>query len=278
MKHNIFRFTKRAVVCACALLMLACGTTGDGNDTNPNDKPEEDLSFLYIQSLSQQTEYYTETTSKGPEKKEIYTYDGRKIIKCEWFIDGNLENTLNYTYDGLTATITDKSGAIVNITEYADDTYLRVKRYESNGTRAESIYEGAKLISRKSYLGDKLRVDEVYTYDGLLATVVQTEYGDDGEVEYISNMDVKYLDETFLRVEYTEGTTSSCAHYRQMSIYDGTKRIETVGECMERNGYAWTTYRETCEYDGLKCTAKEYNYDPHGNLNTITTKEILYLN
>ena len=282
MKHNIFRFTQRAVVCACALLMLACGTTGDGNNTNPNDKQEEmDLSFLYIQSLTQQTESIV-TTSKGPEKKEVYTYDGRKIIKCELFIDGNLENTLNYTYDGLTVTVTDKSGAVVFIREYTDDTYLYVKCHKSAETKTENIYDGAKLVNRKSYVNNKLFVDEVYVYDGLTATCVMKGYGDDGAVEYLSDITMTYLDETFLRLEYLEeirrySDLSNSEHYRQYSIYDGTKRLKTEVEHIDRNGRVWVSYREEREYNGLKCTAKEYSYDPSGNLNAITTKEILYL-
>jgi hypothetical protein len=46
---------------------------------------------------------------------------------------------------------------------------------------------------------------------------------------------------------------------------------------MDRNGRVWVSYREEREYNGLKCTAKEYSYDPNGNLNAITTKEIVYL-
>ena len=298
MKYNFLGFTNRVIVCACTLLMFACGM-GDDNNTNPNDKPEEevgddnsntpnedteDLSYLYLLSRSEQTEYYTPDGSvviKTPEYKMLLSYEGHKIIKSEWYVNGNLEATEHYTYDGLTATVTDDNGAVIKIIEYADDTYKREKYYEEGDLRRVSIYDGVKLVNRKEYSKGKLVYDEVYVYDGLTATVVVNRYTTDGVLEYTLDITRTYIDETFLRVGneetyYTDDYESR--HSISTYVYDGTKLIMSESKFIDPDGKQRISSRDEREYDGLKCRKKYINYNTNdGSILSIMTSEIEYL-
>ena len=299
MKYNYFRFANIAVVCACAILMFACGM-GDDTNTNPNEEPEEevgddnsntpneepevDLSYIYVLSNTEQVEQYRYDGSvwKAPEIKRIYTYDGHKVIKREGYMDGNLQATEYFNYDGLTATVTDNNGELVRIIEYADDTYLREKNNRNaDGSRTECVYDGAKLISVKSYDHDnKLRHDRVYVYNGLTAKIVANDYGDDGTLNQTTYVTDTYLDETFLRLvsEEVRENNYDSDDYRIISfVYDGTKIIMAEEKYVLSNGEEWVYHREEREYDGLKCRVKEITYDRDGSKRESRTRDILYL-
>lgn len=288
MKYNFFRFANLAIVCACMLLMFACGN-GDNNSPNPNDDPKVDLSYLYIQSVSEQTEYYTYEGSvmgKTPEYKSVLTYDGHKIIKLEWYVDGKIEHIDNYTYDGLTATVTDNNGDLVRIIEYADDTYLREKnRWFADGARIERVYDGAKLISAKEYDPDnKLVYDQVFVYDGLTANIVENRYKSDGTLRQTFYYTRTYLDETFLRVVSDEVRVKEYSYDYNLDdyniasyVYDGTKLVMVESKYVLSNGEEWVSFRQEREYDGLKCREKKINYNRDGRKEIANTREIQYL-
>lgn len=292
----------------CTIGFTACE---GGPFFEPSDR-EDDLSYLYVKSRKYNVVYYGYGSDVSTEQtgSRVFAYEENRIIgeiydyALVQYNKGDILSTqsnheeVEYSWNGRVCTQKWESGDIV--TEYLDDTYIRVKTLETDNYKLVNEYDGKKIIKESSYVGDNLEYVREYNYNGLTATYTQTNYTDtnsdlNGILMQRVGGKIIYQDNTYLRVLYQEYECHSNVGdvYKEMTTntFDGVKLVKSEVRLKgSYNGYAYEDnalfMRSEYEWEGSKCKVKttQYHQDPqppynehNGKVAAITDTEFEYL-
>lgn len=274
------------LVSVCCILFAGCKKVDDELDS------KEDLSYLI------RTYYRYESNNQII--KQTWTYDGYKMTSYQYFVDGKLSNeNKNYSYNGLNATwdsYTYQNNEVTHYahveTEYLDETFLRTKYskteyHNPNNPQNNYIeeyyneYDGKKKVGHKLYRDGILQSESHCSYNGLRCLKKITFYNSQDVIFQVKDIDIVYLDDTYLRDKSYMRTTKrydvngELVHsdtYYYVRDFDGKKEI---GCQSFSNGELISICRDY-HYDGLSCY---YFVDDYQDGEVISTRinEVEYL-
>lgn len=294
MGNNWARTNMKKSFCFVAFLALTCIFLAGCKKWIEEPEPEskEDLSYLI--------ETYDRYESNGHIYKTIRTYDGYKPTGSQYYVDGQLSSeSKNYSYDGLNAswdTYQYQNNEVTSYshyeTEYIDETFLRMKYHKQQHYNLDNPqynyvseyfyeYEGKKKMGHKLYWNGILQSDSRYNYDGLCCSYRISFYSSQGVVSRTKDIDIVYLDDTYLRNKTYKRTTNvydlngvvtktETSYF--VSDFEGKK---PVGSQSFSDGKLSSVGRDY-HYDGLSCYYFIDSYQD-GEVVSTTIHEIEYL-
>lgn len=251
----------------------------------------EDLSYLI--------KTYQRYESNGHIYKTTWTYDGYKPTGYQQYVDGQLNyEEKNYSYNGLNASwdlYYYQNNEVTSYshyeTEYLDETFLRTKyrkvqHYNPNNPQNNYIteyfveYNGKKKMGHELYRNGILESDSHYNYDGLRCSYRISFYLSQGVVHQTKDIDIVYLDDTYLRDKtykctikyYENGVVTKTNTNYFVNDFEGKK---TIGSQSFYNGKLRSVSRDY-HYDGLSCYYFADSYQD-GEVVSTTIHEIEYL-
>lgn len=259
MRKKLLMTTTIGLMC---VLCYGCGNTASTKETNATvgtSAAAETATTLENNSTVEAT-----TSEQEPEAEK--TYLTKKMIYKD--SEGNITGTRDYEYvegtDNISKEIyTDDEGKEVITYEYYDNGVLK---YE------EALGNEGSLWYSKEYNEDGLCIkdtsdfsEEIYTYEnGVKASVIRTQYGDDGKVEFYTvetcNEYGDVIEEIFTGFENGVEQDVSEVYYEYEYNSDGF-----MTKCTRRINSGYTVTEYTLDSDGNVTSEIETDYFNDGN-------------